>query len=417
MEKLKNNKKKSIDMPSQNRVKKIMMIAAVSAIVLIAATYAWFIGLQEVSVDSFEVEIASSENLLLSLNGRDWSDIISFSKDDLGTKSYLLDGEPSYNWPAKGLVPLSTVGDVDSGASEMKFFEKASLTATPGGYRLLAGRVNNYNELDTTSYMLQDGYVAFDLFIKNYSGTKYIQELNEADEEAIYLTTTSSVLVGSTGTADTGIENSVRVAFAPIGRVNGFNGNQIVINTITCNTSPEALKTSLNYVTGICRKARIWEPNDTKHVQSAINWYQKSCLLRTGNDITELSSYTENSQCNEVVDGNHYQTYAIADAINSSDNIDVYDGVEYNGYVQPSNKTEAFPFFTDTQKLKSGIQREGFFTLSPNSITKMRVYVYIEGQDIDNYDFAAIGKQIQVNFGFTKQRFTEEDVAAGEPEV
>ena len=38
-------------------------------------------------------------------------------------------------------------------------------------------------------------------------------------------------------------------------------------------------------------------------------------------------------------------------------------------------------------------------TLAPNSITKVRVYVWIEGQDIDNYDFAAIGRKISVKFG------------------
>ena len=49
-------------------------------------------------------------------------------------------------------------------------------------------------------------------------------------------------------------------------------------------------------------------------------------------------------------------------------------------------------------------------TLAPNSITKVRVYVWIEGQDIDNYDFAQLGKEISINFGFTKERYTEDDV-------
>ena len=49
-------------------------------------------------------------------------------------------------------------------------------------------------------------------------------------------------------------------------------------------------------------------------------------------------------------------------------------------------------------------------TLAPNSITKVRVYVYIEGQDVDNYDFASLGAKISVNFGFTKERYTETDV-------
>jgi hypothetical protein len=48
--------------------------------------------------------------------------------------------------------------------------------------------------------------------------------------------------------------------------------------------------------------------------------------------------------------------------------------------------------------------------LAPSSITKVRVYVYLEGQDIDNYDFASIGRKISVNFGFTKNRFEGTDI-------
>ena len=67
-------------------------------------------------------------------------------------------------------------------------------------------------------------------------------------------------------------------------------------------------------------------------------------------------------------------------------------------------------------KLKTGVDRPAFITLAPNSITKIRVYIYIEGQDIDNYDFASIGKQISVNFGFTKERFTEDDFGYNGPD-
>ena len=54
--------------------------------------------------------------------------------------------------------------------------------------------------------------------------------------------------------------------------------------------------------------------------------------------------------------------------------------------------------------------RPTFMTLAPNSITKIRVYIWIEGQDVDNYDFASLGKKISVNFGFTKERYTEDDI-------
>jgi hypothetical protein len=56
-------------------------------------------------------------------------------------------------------------------------------------------------------------------------------------------------------------------------------------------------------------------------------------------------------------------------------------------------------------------------TFAPNSITKVRIYIYIEGQDVDNYDFASIGKKIAVKFGFTKERFTEDDIDYNGPDL
>ena len=56
-------------------------------------------------------------------------------------------------------------------------------------------------------------------------------------------------------------------------------------------------------------------------------------------------------------------------------------------------------------------------TFAPNSITKVRIYVYIEGQDVDNYDFASIGKKIAVQFGFTKERYTEDDIDYNGPDL
>ena len=68
-------------------------------------------------------------------------------------------------------------------------------------------------------------------------------------------------------------------------------------------------------------------------------------------------------------------------------------------------------------KTKEGVQRPTFMTLAPKSVTKVRVYIYIEGQDVDNYDFASLGKKISVAFGFTKQRFYGEDINYEGPDL
>ncbi|MEG0617889.1 MAG: hypothetical protein RR557_01100 [Bacilli bacterium] len=407
------------------RIRNLIVICTLSAIVLIVATYAWFIGMQSVNVSSFEIEIAAADSLKLSLNGEDWSDTITFDKDNItdGKNSLAYVGNTN-KWPSRGLFPVSSIGDMDSIASRMKLFEKASLTTTPGGYRLLASRVRNYIKDTTTSELApeQDGYVAFDLFVKNFSGTQYIEDLNPLDEEAIYLTIDSAVDVAlggsSPGISFTGIENSVRVAFAQIGRVSGFNNTAKVITDITCSntTDKPGLAKPEDYVTGICRTAQIWEPNDSKHVMSATNWYQTSCKPRvpTGEDVTKEESFdlSPTAKCNAIVDGISYPTYAISDDIKSIHNVDVYDGPMYNSYAPniEHGKLVAYPYFRDTDKVKKGTQRPTFMTLSPNSITKIRIYVYIEGQDIDNYDFASVGKKIAVKFGFTKERLTTDDI-------
>ena len=393
-------------MPKQNkkRLRNLIAIFSLTAVVLSVSTYAWFIGMRTVNVSSFDVEIASTDSLLLSLNGTTWDTTVNINQGNVNNPAVVYEGNTN-NWGGAGLFPVSSVGAMDSTASRMELFEKASLTSTAGGYRLMASRVNNYQENATE----QDGYVVFDLFVKNFSGTQYLPALNPLDEEAIYLTNDSAVTVAKlTGGVDgAGIENSVRVAFAQIGRVAGTTTDGSTITGITC--------TSDSSVTGICRTAQIWEPNDTDHVANAISWYNTSCKSRlsTGSDITLSGSYAGN--CGALTDGIAYPTYAINADITSDKNIDIYDGGTYNGYTTGPSGTllTAYPYFTDTMKLYTGTSRPSFMTLSPNSITKVRVYIYIEGQDIDNYDFASIGKKISVKFGFTKERYTEDDINYG----
>lgn len=416
---------------NSNKKKRILRLAIVFtfiAIVLGTATYAWFIGMRTVNVSPFEVRIAATEDLQLSLDGIHWSDTVAINSNNFRNPAAAsptdntleAEGNPystnTNTWGGRGLIPMSSIGVINTTTSRLTLFEKGSLTTTTGGYRLMASRVNNDNSTP-------DGYVAFDLFIKNSSGTEYYKTNDPLNEEAIYLTNDSKVVVGSTGVANTGIENSVRVAFAQIGRVEATNTNAATIQGITCATDAT--------VTGICRTAQIWEPNDTNHVADALNWYNTTCRGRkaAGTDTSLATSYE--GVCGTIVDGQSYPTYAIGKEITTMNAVDIYDGTAFNGYTSDIAATEAsaistenenagkylfaYPYFTDTMKLKTGVERPTFITLAPNSITKVRVYIYIEGQDIDNYDFASIGKQIAVNFGFTKERYTEDDIKYNGP--
>ena len=404
----------------EKRVKRMIVACGLCAIILTASTYAWFIGMKTVNVTAFDVKIAAIDSLSLSLNGKDWSDTVEINEANHKTASY--DGNTN-SWGGEGLVPMSSVGKIDTTSSRMILFEKGSFTVTPGGYRIMASQVKNNGAEEAK------GYVAFDLFIKNLSGNEYYTENNVLNEEAIYLTPESEVKVNAAGlegdTANienSGIENSVRVAFVQLGRVKADTTEAANITGITC-ADKEAGEGQVQ-VTGICRDAQIWEPNDAKHEQNALNWYKTSCLKRNedGTTVMDKTSYgTE--ECTAITTTEAVPTYAISRRIDIADQVNIYDGTKFNSYVANSvdYKTYAqaedkstyklvdFPYFTDTMKNIAGANRPQFMTLAPNSITKLRVYIYIEGQDIDNYDFASLGKKITVNFGFTKERYKESD--------
>ena len=219
---------------------------------------------------TFDVEIAATDGLALSVDGVTFSDTVTINGEKESVDAVKAAYATNTNSWTK-LKPVSTIGtmDFEKNGSRMILFEKSSLTAQTGGYRLLSEQLVNNGEQEA------NGYVVFDLFVKNLSGEKYYPTNNEANEEAIYLTYDSAVTVGTSGKADTGIENSVRVAFAQIGRAKS-DAASAVFQGITCEDDSE------NAITGICRNATIWEPNDTKHIANAISWYNSSCAVRAG---------------------------------------------------------------------------------------------------------------------------------------
>ena len=320
---MKRNSKKN------KKIRNLILVCTLTAILLTVSTYAWFIGMKTVKVNAFEVEIKTTEGLFLSMDGENWF----YNLDAKNATPYVGNANEWLTDEGEGLIPVSTVGDMEVASSRLKLYEKGSLTSTKGGYRLLASRVaNNTTKVETGAkkeYLEDDGYVAFDLFIKNLSGDEYYVNNDTDNEEAIYLTYDSEVTVGQGGAATSGIQNSVRVAFAQIGRVIATTEDVSKITGIDCTGTPDAAQKT--DVTGICRQATIWEPNDTKHVDNAINWYDTSCKKRTAG-ATTFSYATSENKCGTVVDGTARSTYAIANELLEGSYVDVYDGTQFNGY-------------------------------------------------------------------------------------
>ena len=111
------------------KIRNLVLLCSLCAIVLVVSTYAWFIGMKTVNVSSFDIEIATTEGLFLSMNGNDWYYNLNPNTATAYTGN-------TNTWASNGLIPMSTVGDMDPVSSRMKLYEKASLTTSHGGYRL-----------------------------------------------------------------------------------------------------------------------------------------------------------------------------------------------------------------------------------------------------------------------------------------
>ena len=49
-----------------------------------------------------------------------------------------------------------------------------------------------------------------------------------------------------------------------------------------------------------------------------------------------------------------------------------------------------------------GISGDTYFTIAPNSVCRLKVYLWLEGQDVDCINYASHGVGIKVNIGLVK---------------
>ena len=160
----KNQKRKT------RKIAMLFSVTGITALVLVVETYAWFVGTSIVKTSDFEINVSTGDKLALSLDGTTWEeDTLTLTKDAILGTATGTDAHNAYtghtnSWVGEqGLVPVSTDGSIDLTANRLKMYSKTAMTATPGGYRLIATRVDNYTSDEDGLINEYNGYVAFDL--------------------------------------------------------------------------------------------------------------------------------------------------------------------------------------------------------------------------------------------------------------
>lgn len=309
------------------RILLFLMLLVGTGAMLSTATYAWFTANKVVSINNIDVEVEAQNGIQISTNGTTWKAAV--------TNSDILSGYAgSVNQLPKVLEPVSTAGTINSdGRLEMFYGDvKANgdsfyLTTT-----LEEDAAETVLDSDSENFRKTGKYLAFDVFFKVNADTP------------VYLTTTSGVTSNNLDSTDAPIKNASRVAFVTLGHAD--DGAEL--------TTIQGLNDS------DAHSLLIWEPNYNTHTKAAINHAKDTY----GMDITE-------DHAKLPYDG-------VKAEISSDENVKVGDAnadkyADFFGAVTTNVATKAGTGFDAYEQL---------FTLE-EGITKVRIYVWVEGQDVD----------------------------------
>ena len=158
-----------------------------------------------------------------------------------------------------------------------------------------------------------------------------------------------------------------------------------------------------SYITNVA----IWEPNSNNHVQyivdnnNKITWSSGDSALYATKQLTNGSKgFDLNTQM---------PTYALKDSSVGANIADIYkwDGSESNIQKQYTLQTtkkgdEDYTVKEGVQNLVSTTDGTSKFTIPASKICRIRIYLWLEGQDVDCINYASHGGGIKVNIGLVK---------------
>ena len=298
-------------------------------IFLSTITYAWFTSNRLVDLQFFDIHVETDGGLEISENAIDWKNELTVDHLKNAYKTY----PGSLNQVPGVMMPMSTGGGIDANGYLTMFYGKADYGGNSKYYLTTYRKV----EERTTEEHNDGDYIAFDVFFKT------------TQERKVYLSSQSFVLPKEGDSL--GIENSARVAFIREGDMPTESNITTVQNLKTTNEN--------NVI--------IWEPNYDVHTEHGIANARRTYGIDTTASNASIIPYdgvvgtVTNSAMVEVGDANSTNYPNLFSDVN----VDIYT---------KSNNTTNYELFN----ISAGI-------------TKVRIYMWLEGQDVDSEDRASHG--------------------------
>jgi hypothetical protein len=324
----------------KKRILLLIMWSLFLLLMLSTSTYAWFTVNRVVSINSLDIKVNAKGNLQISTDAEAWTNTLT--SDDIinarNTYPTSINQLPAY------LEPVSSGGLLDENHHLKMFYGVAQIINNNTYYSL-----NSVRSIETESNGLNSGkFIAFDAFLK-------------IDKDGpLYLTKASGSVLPD-GENDVGIGNALRVAFINEG--------------YTSTDSARGVSQSLN--NGTDDDVYIWEPNYDIHTANGVNH-----ALNIYNITT-----TETNSAKIDYDG-IIAEFAYTDNISVSRATSTYYPTYFKKVDVDMPTTKDFP------------NSVLFLNNVVAGIYKIRIYIWVEGQDVDCEDHASTG-HVLFNIGFS----------------
>ena len=331
----KNQKKKERRERRKYRLLILLLLMLGTGIMLATSTYAWFTANKTVAVSTLNVNIEAKNGIQISADGTKWKSILQKTDITSAHTTY----NASENQLPDTLEPVSTAGVVDANGKFPMYYGTVETSVTPknnGEYILTATKET---EKETNGANSDAKFIAFDVFFKVEQDT------------TVYLTPNSAVKSTDAGEADSGIKNASRVGFIVLGHT---ASSDTVANIQGLNDHASST-------------AYLWEPNYNTH---------------TANGLANARDVYGNNATAEA--GTLVPYSGIIDTIASSDDI-LLGNATQNG-----NATK-FKNVTPTHTTKYGFTHYPQLFALTKGVTKVRIYMWVEGQDVDCENYASGG--------------------------
>lgn len=451
---------------SKKRLNSLILLVAFTAVMLIVSTYAWFSAQKNVTIKGLEGNVNVAEGLMISLDAKNWAQDIDWANPVLDSTAgislevpYLAyngsDPDISYdagsnNLPTE-LLDLSATGTEDLDTNkEMSFYtgeivtnnNETGLYAIKKTYANKAEieAANTAGNYDSDKY---PGFYAVDLYLQNSS--KIDTDASEAQgtaKETLQLNINSVLKLLSSGSSSaytTGLQNTTRVALAMYDTT-GLTNSKDTVGTDKSSIYVTAGQSQIlnAYKNSNISDIAIWEPNATSHTDYVVT-NNNRLVLGTVEDGLYISTAADsnNGSISKFTATEVLPTFALtADSLTATQQLSNYNATDGTQYVGIKNiydwKTTTgtglerqIALQTDTQtdyststdgvrnlvsitspgtKIYELGNEDGVvkFQMLKNSIIKLRLYIWLEGQDPDTINQATHGGGVHLDLGLVK---------------